>query len=64
MQRRRHSAEFKNEAVKLLSIDGLSVNEVSEKLDVSTGSPYMHGKRSIWMAWKRRHQKVHRARRH
>lgn len=46
MQRRRHTAEFKNEAVKLLLIDGLSVKEVSEKLGVSTGSLY---------AWKAKH---------
>ena len=46
MQRRRHTAEFKNEAVKLLLIDCLSVNEVSEKLGVSTGSLY---------AWKAKH---------
>lgn len=46
MQRRRYTAEFKNEAVKMLLIEGLSVKEVSEQLGVPQGMLY---------AWKAKH---------
>lgn len=46
MKRKRHSAEFKREAAKLMIMDGLSAAEVSERLDVKTGLLYR---------WKREH---------
>ena len=46
MQRRRYRAEFKNEAVKMLLIGGLSVKEVSSQLGVDEGRLY---------AWKAKH---------
>lgn len=46
MQRRRYTAEFKNEAVKMLLIEGLTVKEVSAQLGVPKGMLY---------AWKAKH---------
>ena len=46
MQRRQYTAEFKNEAVKMLLIEGLSTKEVSEQLGVPRGMLY---------AWKTKH---------
>ena len=46
MQRRRYTAEFKSEAVKMLLIEGLSVKEVSEQLGVPKGMLY---------SWKAKH---------
>ena len=40
MQRKRYSLEFKQEAARLLIIDGLGAPEVSEKLGVNTGLLY------------------------
>jgi len=46
MKRRRYSAEFKNEATKMIINDGVSVKEVSEQLDVPAGVLY---------SWKQKH---------
>ena len=46
MQRRRYTAEFKNEAVKMLLLERLTVKEVSEQLGVPKGMLY---------AWKAKH---------
>ena len=46
MQRRRYSREYKNEAARLLLIDGLSAREVSEKLGVNV---------NMLNRWKREH---------
>ncbi len=40
MGRRRFSIEFKNEAVQLMILDGLSATEVSTKLGVNTNQLY------------------------
>jgi transposase-like protein len=40
MKRRRYSAEFKNEATKMIINDGAAVKEVSEQLDVPAGVLY------------------------
>ena len=47
MGRRRFSIEFKNEAVQLMILDGLSATEVSTKLGVNTNQLY-RWKSSIW----------------
>jgi transposase len=46
MQRRRYSREYKNEAVRLLIIDGVSGKEVSEKLGLNINMVHR---------WKREH---------
>ena len=46
MKKQRYSAEFKNEAVKLILIDGVSVKEVSEQLGVPGNVLY---------AWRQKH---------
>ena len=46
MKRQQYSAEFKQEAVKLILIDGLPVKEVSQKLGVPDGVLY---------SWKQKH---------
>jgi transposase len=40
MSQKKYSIEFKEEAVRLMMIDGLTAPEVSEKLDVKTGCLY------------------------
>lgn len=37
MSQKKYSMEFKEEAVRLMMIDGLTAPEVSEKLDVKPG---------------------------
>ena len=46
MKRQQYSAEFKQEAVKLILIDGTPVKEVSQKLGVPEGVLY---------SWKQKH---------
>ena len=46
MKRQRYTAEFKQEAVKLILIDGTAVKEVSQQLGVPEGVLY---------SWKRKH---------
>ena len=46
MQRRRYTAEFKSEAVKMLLIEGLPAKEVSSQLGVPAGMLY---------SWKAKH---------
>ena len=41
MQKRHYTAEFKKEAAKMLIVEGISVKEVSEQLDVSTKVLYV-----------------------
>jgi len=40
MSQKKYSMEFKEEAVRLMMIDGLTAPEVSEKLDVKPGCLY------------------------
>jgi transposase-like protein len=40
MSQKKYSKEFKEEAVRLMMIDGLTTPEVSAKLDVKTGCLY------------------------
>jgi len=40
MKRKRYSAEFRNEAAKMIIIEGVPVREVSEQLGVSEGMLY------------------------
>jgi transposase len=46
MKRQRYSAEFKEEAIKLILIDGTAVKEVSDQLGVPEGVLY---------SWKQKH---------
>lgn len=46
MKRKRHSAEFKREAARLMIMDGLSAPEVAEKLGVNP---------SLLYRWKQEH---------
>ena len=46
MKRQRYTAEFKQEAVKLILIDGTAVKEVSQQLGVPEGVLY---------SWKQKH---------
>lgn len=46
MKKQRYSVEFKNEAVKMILIDGVSVKEVSEQLGV---------RENVLYAWRHKH---------
>lgn len=40
MKKQRYTNEFKNEAVKMIIIDGVTVKEVSQQLEVPEGALY------------------------